>query len=460
MNDCLYYFNKVGNEYYIGEKITQEQHALQTAKFAKDSGADDEIIVAALFHDIGHLIGLVDKNFKQMEGDIGTVQHERVGASYLLSLGFTEKVAYLVQHHVDAKRYLCYKRPSYHEKLSDASKKTLKQQGGPMNKEEATKFERNPLFETIIMLRTWEEKAKEINPKFDVPVLESYRSTVERVLKIQRNKILSTQYKFHKLTEDQLDTWSSKGYLHLKNLLSKEMKKKVISWIDDIQNWTPTPNKYMVYYEKGQNDNLILCRTENFLPYHDGLRNLLDAPGPINDVLLQLLNEKPVLFKEKINYKLPYGGGFPAHQDAPAFSSFGQLNHLTLYISVDKSTIENGCLSVAPAHHKKGLLPQDPIHHGLSKDAEESLDNWIQLETDEGDCLFFSSWLPHRSGPNTTNQSRRALYITYNGTTDGSFREKYYEIKRIEFPQLCERDPNKDYSEGAKVFNLATPIVN
>lgn len=72
---------------------------------------------------------------------------------------------------------------------------------------------------------------------------------------------------------------------------------------------------------------------------------------------------------------------------------------------------------------------------------------------------MFSSWLPHRSGTNTTPNSRRALYVTYNGKNDGDFREDYYKEKRLHFPQKVERDPNKDYSEGAKIYNLATPIT-
>jgi len=72
---------------------------------------------------------------------------------------------------------------------------------------------------------------------------------------------------------------------------------------------------------------------------------------------------------------------------------------------------------------------------------------------------IFSSWLPHRSGSNRTNGSRRALYITYNGKSDGSFRNAYYEHKRKIFPPMADREEGVDYSEGAKTLNIATPIV-
>ena len=104
--------------------------------------------------------------------------------------------------------------------------------------------------------------------------------------------------------------------------MSKERKTEVINWVDEIQSWPETPGKHMCYYEKStsirskcaEKPDLMLCRTENFIPYHAELRKLLTEEGVVSDVLEQLMNERAVLFKEKVNYKLPGGGGFPAHQ--------------------------------------------------------------------------------------------------------------------------------------------------
>ena len=96
----------------------------------------------------------------------------------------------------------------------------------------------------------------------------------------------------------------------------------------------------MKYFENSsKTGERLLCRVENFIPYHDGLRALL-TDGDVMRILSELMGEQAVLFKEKINAKLPGGSGFTAHQDAPAFITFGQRYHITMMIAVDDSTIE------------------------------------------------------------------------------------------------------------------------
>lgn len=455
-------YKTYGAQPYFGEDISQITHAEQCAYFAKEAGYDNDIILAALLHDIGHI---VDPNLPQMNGDLGTQNHEIIGSNYLKSIGFPLKICELVKRHVDAKRYLCYKDSSYYNKLSLASKETLKQQGGPMKEEEANNFENNdPLFNTIISLRIWDEKAKLIDPPFNIPKFDDYKSIIESVILNEKenknkNKNNNKIYKHYTLSLKQLEIWDKNGFILLKDLLSSEMKLNIIQWCSDIQNWTPTKGKWMVYYEKSNiTGNEILCRTENFLPYHKPLNSLLSNDSCITDVLEQLFNEKPVVFKEKFNYKQAGASGFPAHQDAPAFSTFKQQNHLSLSIAIDSATPENGCLEVSPGNHIHGLYPQ--THHGgLNKESEDKL-NWIPVLMDPGDVLIFSSWLPHRSGPNTTNSPRRVLYVTYNGENDGDYRNEYYIDKLKNFPQKVDRIPGKDYSVGAKTYNLATPIIN
>jgi len=154
-------YEKFGDADYIGEPVSQLEHMSQAAALAEAEGYDDEVVLAAFFHDIGHLCADAEEA-GSMDG-MGNIDHERLGADYLLERGFSERVANLVQGHVIAKRYLTYKHPEYYNQLSDASKATLEFQGGVMTAEEAAEFELNQDAELIIRLRYWDDMAKEMH---------------------------------------------------------------------------------------------------------------------------------------------------------------------------------------------------------------------------------------------------------------------------------------------------------
>jgi predicted HD phosphohydrolase len=129
------------------------------------------VVIAAFLHDIGHLCA--DAGVAQMDG-LGTMHHEQVGADFLRAHGLPERVAKLTESHVQAKRYLTFVDPAYFAGLSEASRGTLRWQGGPMNAEEARAFESDPDFEVILQLRQWDEQAKvEGYPVSDLTVFES-----------------------------------------------------------------------------------------------------------------------------------------------------------------------------------------------------------------------------------------------------------------------------------------------
>lgn len=169
-------FARRGSGDYVGEKVSQLEHALQAADLAARSGLGEDAVLAALLHDCGHMVGLDDPSSPRMD-DCGLVNHEGIGRAWVRGLGFSERVATLVERHVDAKRYLCCVQPGYHARLSDASKTTLRFQGGPMTPEEAARFEQDDLFRIIIAMRQWDEAAKV--PRKVVPPLEAYWPTVE-----------------------------------------------------------------------------------------------------------------------------------------------------------------------------------------------------------------------------------------------------------------------------------------
>lgn len=154
-------YERRGGEDYIGEPVSQLEHMLQAGDLAFRAGYDDEVVLAAFFHDIGHLID-EDESLDSMNG-FGVVDHEGVGAQYLLNRGFSERIAILVKSHVEAKRYLTYRRPEYLAKLSPASQQTLLFQGGMMNEAEALAFEQDPYFELKVKMRLWDDEAKLTN---------------------------------------------------------------------------------------------------------------------------------------------------------------------------------------------------------------------------------------------------------------------------------------------------------
>ena len=146
-----------GAEEYYGEAVTQLEHMCQSAELARAGGYDDEVILAAFFHDIGYLIHSQNKDTM---GSFGRKNHEKEAGAFLRSMGFSDKVASLTEQHVNAKRYLTFADPEYYNRLSEASKKTLEFQGGPMGAEEAAAFKADPLFELNITMRKWDEEAK------------------------------------------------------------------------------------------------------------------------------------------------------------------------------------------------------------------------------------------------------------------------------------------------------------
>ena len=154
-------YQQYGNDEYAGEKVSQSAHMLQAAQLAKKSSYDDDIVLAAFLHDIGHICAAAYIH-EDMNG-FGVMDHEKIGANFLRKKGFGEIVARLVENHVSAKRYLTFKYPEYYNGLSPASKITLELQGGIMNPDEAILFEQDDLFDEFVQMRHWDDLAKEEN---------------------------------------------------------------------------------------------------------------------------------------------------------------------------------------------------------------------------------------------------------------------------------------------------------
>lgn len=181
INQIFTLYEQHGSDDYIGEPVSQIEHMCQAAEFAEREGFGEDVILAAFFHDIGHLCEHI-MTVDAMNG-YGVANHETVAGAFLRDKGFSEKIARLVESHVAAKRYLTFKHPAYYNNLSEASKITLGHQGGRMDEVEAGYFEEDSLHPLYIKLRTWDDLAKETGKP--LPSLDKYREMAFRHLLAQ-----------------------------------------------------------------------------------------------------------------------------------------------------------------------------------------------------------------------------------------------------------------------------------
>lgn len=170
-------FHEQGDSEYGGEPVTQGEHALQAAQLARTESAPASLVVAALLHDIGHLLhALPDDAPEQGIDDL----HEELGHRFLIKY-FKPAVSEPVHLHVAAKRYLCAVEPDYLALLSEPSVISLRLQGGPMSMKECQAFEANPYYADAVQLRRYDDMAKV--PNLAVEPIEFYASFLRENLK-------------------------------------------------------------------------------------------------------------------------------------------------------------------------------------------------------------------------------------------------------------------------------------
>lgn len=172
-DEILEVFAKRGSGAYFGESVSMVEHALQAAYFAQAAAAPPSLVVAALLHDIGHLVVEVPDDLADWTED---ARHEDVGSAWLADR-FSAEVCEPVRLHVPAKRYLCATNAHYSSQLSPASVVTLKLQGGPMSVAEVSRFETERYHKEAVQVRQWDDRGKIAG--LVTPRLEDYRALIE-----------------------------------------------------------------------------------------------------------------------------------------------------------------------------------------------------------------------------------------------------------------------------------------
>lgn len=178
-DDILAIYGARGSGAYFGERVSMTEHGLQAAYFAQAEEAPEALVVAALLHDIGHLLESVPDAIEEWTAD---AHHEETGARWL-SRHFAAAVSEPVRLHVPAKRYLCATDAGYFARLSPASVHTLQLQGGPMSAHEVMRFEAQRFCRDAVRVRRWDDQGKVAGLK--TPGLDAYLPLIERLAQLR-----------------------------------------------------------------------------------------------------------------------------------------------------------------------------------------------------------------------------------------------------------------------------------
>ena len=241
-------------------------------------------------------------------------------------------------------------------------------------------------------------------------------------------------------TVDDVARMRRDGYLVVRNFVSPHQLAELLQWTAQLEGAPEVSGRHWVYRE----DSLttpgrhVVQRIENFCPYHPGFDRFI-RDGALVRWTGALMGAPVVLFKDKINFKMPGGAGFKAHQDQQAGWTVYAPLFVTAMVTLDAATLENGCLEVSAGRHREGLIGEQ------WKPLEEQGLNLQAVPTGPGDVIFFDSFVPHASKPNLTDSPRRILYITYNLASAGDHRERYFADKHASFPPDIDRDREKTY---------------
>ncbi len=250
------------------------------------------------------------------------------------------------------------------------------------------------------------------------------------------------------LSNKQVKTFAEKGFIVMKGFFGAAEMETVSAWLDELRDTRPAPDREAKYYEKSTiTGEGILVRVENVLGDHNPELTRLVIPPKAIQCLTRLFGEPPVLFKEKINYKLPGCRPDKLHQDqAAGWNPYADF-FITMGIVVDANRKENAALSfLNSGNYDRALMTAD--WQPLTEDDPpySPADDYVLLEADPGDVIFFDSYVPHGSPANTGDRSRRNIFLTFNRQSDGDMRARYYRDKWASYAPNVAADARPEAS--------------
>jgi ectoine hydroxylase len=148
----------------------------------------------------------------------------------------------------------------------------------------------------------------------------------------------------------------------------------------------------------------------------------------------KLLGGEVYHYHSKMIMKDPrVGGAWTWHQDYGYWYQNGVLwpDLVSVFIAVDPSTRENGCLQVIRGSHKLGRI--DHILTGEQAGADKArVDEvlkrlpLVHVEMEPGDALFFHPNLLHRSDRNSSPNPRWSMICCYNARHNDPYKEAHH----------------------------------
>lgn len=238
------------------------------------------------------------------------------------------------------------------------------------------------------------------------------------------------------LTAAQIAEFNERGFIVVKGFFETGEMTRVSTWLDELRDKHPGKDQEAKYYEESTvTGEGILVRIENVLGEHNPeMTELLVSPKTVG-CLGELLGEAPLLFKEKVNYKLPGCRPDKLHQDqAAGWNVYGTF-YISMGIVVDENRKDNAALSfMQSGNYEKKLMTEEWQPLSEEDPPYAPADEYVLLEADPGDVIFFDSYVPHGSPANTSDRSRRNIFLTFNRKSDGDLRAKYYADKWASYP--------------------------
>ncbi len=238
------------------------------------------------------------------------------------------------------------------------------------------------------------------------------------------------------LSVQQIKTFHERGFIVLKGFFSAEEVDKLSTWLETLSQKAPAEGAEAKYFEKSPISNEHqLVRAENLLGDHNPeITKLLLNESTLSS-LEQLFGESPMLFKEKVNYKLPDCRADKLHQDqAAGWNTYADF-YISMAIVVDENRKDNAALSfMCSGNYDKSLMSEEWTPLTMDDPPYQPEDEYVLLEAQPGDVVFFDSYVPHGSPANTSNDQRRNIYLTFNKASDGDLRQQYYDDKWENYP--------------------------